>query len=127
DNLEEDSFIFTNIYTREIIFLKSSKEKTGNSHNIYHDHNLDNYYTIDEIKKILSYEKINLRSRKDDVMKDMPLYSFDMQRRTILIMNRSLAEKIEMNREYSHIKIGQPAFTKYLDKNYLKIKLLDEC
>lgn len=92
----------------------------------FHDVNSKRTYSIEEIKQIFRYEKLPFRRIYKGEQKTEYLSFLDEEKRILLTMHQNLVAKINGERSYNKIKLGQPGFSKFNEVNVIKIDLIDE-
>ena len=127
DSLVKGSLTITNMYTRAICRLISTISYENIHFSLFHDESSKDIFSIDEIKKIFNYEKLPLKRLSNKEGKTTYLHYLDEEKGLELLIHQNLVDKINNDKSYNKIGIAKPNFSKFNEKNRIRIELIDTC
>lgn len=125
DYLVKGNLTITNMYTRAIYSLSPTNINEKICHNIYYDFNTNHTYSIEEIKQIFGFDKLAFFRIYKIEQKTEYLYFINEEKNVVFTMHQNLFIKLNLEKGYNKIKLEQPRFSKFNERNVIMFDLVD--
>ena len=113
------------MYTRAIYSLSPTNINEKICHNIYYDFNTNHTYSIEEIKQIFGFDKLAFFRIYKIEQKTEYLYFINEEKNVVFTMHQNLFIKLNLEKGYNKIKLEQPRFSKFNERNVIMFDLVD--